>query len=62
MRDIGNREQKDLENLWSGALVLTKPLFWKIMLVYGALKGERGQAWEGIMAEHVLCKPPGKRA
>lgn len=44
-----------MENLWSAVLVLTKPLFWKMLSFYGALKGERGQAWERIMAEYVLA-------
>lgn len=44
-----------MENLWSAVLVLTKPLFWKMLSFYGALKGECGQAWEGIMAEYVLA-------
>lgn len=30
-------------------------LFWKMLSFYGDLKGERGQAWERIMAKHVLA-------
>lgn len=44
-----------MENLWSAVLVLTKPLFWKMLSFYGALKAEHGQAWERMTAKYVLA-------
>lgn len=53
MHDTRSGGQKEWKNGQQSSF--SPSLFWKMLSFYGALKGERGQAWERIMAEDVLA-------